>query len=121
MDRQGYKRWRTDLARFHGGTATGVMAQFGYSDEEQTRVADLLLKRNLKRDSETQTLEDIACLVFLEFYLADFATKHSDEKLIDIIQKTWNKMSENGHAAALTLPYDDTCLALITRALTPAT
>lgn len=119
MDRQGYKRWRTDLARFHGDTAADVMASHGYSESDIQRVRDLLLKRQLKRDDEAQTLEDVACLVFLEFYLADFATKHAEDKLIDIIQKTWNKMSEKGHQAALQLPLEPGILALVTKALSP--
>lgn len=117
MDRQGYKRWRLELAAFHGETAGGIMADRGYSAEEVQRVKDLLLKRSLKRDQEVQTLEDVACLVFLEFYMEEFARKHDEAKLIDIIQKTWNKMSEKGHKAALQLPLSDAILALVGKAL----
>ncbi len=117
MDRQGYKKWRLDLAVFHGETAGEVMIQNGYNQDKVQRVKDLLLKRSLKRDEEVQALEDIVCLVFLEFYLEDFASKHDEPKLIDIIQKTWNKMSESGHAAALTLPLSKHMLSLITKAL----
>lgn len=117
MDRQGYKKWRLELAIFHGETAGEILQQHGYSDEIIQRVKDLLLKRSLKRDSEVQALEDVVCLVFIEFYLEDFASKHDEAKLIDIIQKTWNKMSENGHAAALKLPLSDAMLALVTKAL----
>jgi hypothetical protein len=117
MDRQGYKKWRLDLAVFHGETAGKVMSHNGYTDEQIQRVKDLLLKRSLKRDEEVQALEDVVCLVFLEFYLEDFANKHDEAKLIDIIQKTWNKMSENGHAAALKLPLTAQMLALVTKAL----
>lgn len=119
MDRQGYKRWRLDLAVFHGETAGSILAANGYTDDVIQRVKDLLLKRSLKRDEEVQTLEDVVCLVFLEFYLDDFAAKHDEEKLIDIIQKTWNKMSEKGHEAALKLPLSANMLALVTKALTP--
>lgn len=117
MDRQGYKKWRLDLAVFHGETAEDILLQNGYTTDRITRVKDLLLKRSLKRDEEVQALEDVICLVFLEFYLKDFASKHDETKLIDIIQKTWNKMSEAGHAAALKLPLPDTMLALVTKAL----
>lgn len=117
MDRQGYKKWRLDLAVFHGETAGDIMLQNGYTIETVQRVKDLLLKRSLKRDHEVQALEDIVCLVFLEFYLEDFASKHDEEKLIDIIQKTWNKMSEDGHSAALKLPLSDAMLSLVTKAL----
>jgi len=117
MDRQGYKKWRLDLAVFHGETAASILLKNGYSADTIQRVKDLLLKRSLKRDHEVQALEDVACLVFLEFYLEDFATKHDEAKLIDIIQKTWNKMSDAGHAAALKLPLSNAMLALVTKAL----
>lgn len=119
MDRQGYKKWRLDLAVFHGETAGAVMKEHHYDDDTIQRVKDLLLKRGLKRDDEVQALEDVICLVFLEFYLDDFAAKHDEEKLVDIIQKTWNKMSEQGHSAALKLPLSSAMLALVTKALTP--
>ncbi len=119
MDRTGYKKWRLDLAQMHGDIAGEIMANEGYDEHAIARVKDLLLKRSLKRDTEVQTLEDVACLVFLEFYLEDFASKHDEEKLIDIIRKTWNKMSPNGHASALTLPLTDKMLTLIGKALTP--
>lgn len=119
MDRQGYKKWRLDLAVFHGDTAGEIMHANGYDESTIQRVKDLLLKRSLKRDDEVQALEDVICLVFLEFYLEDFASKHDEAKLIDIIQKTWNKMSTVGHAAALKLPLSETMLALVTKALQP--
>lgn len=120
MDRQGYKRWRSDLAQFHGETAGVILARHGWSETLIQRVKDLLLKRGLKRDAEVQALEDVICLVFIEYYLADFAAKHDEEKLIDIIRKTWNKMSADGHTAALQLPLTDDLLALITKALNPS-
>jgi hypothetical protein len=118
MDRSGYKKWRMDLAVFHGETAGKIMADNGYDDSSIQRVKDLLLKRSLKRDEQVQTLEDVICLVFLEFYLEDFAAKHDQTKLIDIIQKTWNKMSDQGHEAALKLPLSEAMLTLVTQALT---
>jgi hypothetical protein len=117
MDRSGYKKWRLDLAQLHGDIAGEIMAAHGYDESIIARVKDLLLKRGLKRDDEAQTLEDIVCLVFIEFYLEDFASKHDEEKLIDIIRKTWNKMSTKGHEAALKLPLPSSMLALVTKAL----
>ena len=117
MDRSGYKKWRLDLAQLHGEIAGGIMAEHGYDESMIARVKDLLLKRSLKRDDEVQALEDVICLVFIEFYLEDFASKHDEEKLIDIIRKTWNKMSEKGHAAALTLPLSESMLGLVGKAL----
>lgn len=119
MDRQGYKRWRSDLAQFHGETAATIMVDNGYDEAATQRVKDLLLKRGLKRDEEVQTLEDVACLVFLEHHLEEFAAKHDEEKLVDIIRKTWNKMSPNGHEAALRLPLSEAMLTLVTKSLQP--
>ena len=115
--RAGYKRWRTDLAGFHATATADIMAAAGYPEEAIERVRSLLQKKQLKRDAEVQTLEDVVCLVFLEHYLADFANKHSEEKLIDIIKKTWKKMSERGHQAAGELPLATHLAALVGKAL----
>lgn len=121
MDRSGYKKWRLDLAQLHGDIAGDIMAKEGYDESAIARVKDLLLKRSLKRDEEVQVLEDVVCLVFIEFYLEDFASKHDEPKLIDIIRKTWNKMSIKGHEAALQLPLSDKMLALVGKALSADT
>ncbi len=115
--RQGYKKWRSDLARFHADTAATILSDLHFDNETITRVKDLLQKKQLKRDPEAQALEDVICLVFLEHYLADFATKHNEEKLLGIIQKTWKKMSAEGHQAALNLPLEPAMLALVQKAL----
>lgn len=117
MDRTGYKRWRTDLGRYHARRASDIMAQMGYETEACERVAALLQKKQLKRDPEAQTLEDVICLVFLTYYLEDFAQKHPEDKLITIIRKTWNKMSPRGHEAALTLPLSPPMGELVGKAL----
>lgn len=117
MDRAGYKRWRTDLAKFHAELTAELMDNYGYAEDDQERVKSLLQKKQLKRDAQAQTLEDVACLVFLQFHLEDFAASHEDNKIIDIIAKTWNKMSDNGHAAALQLTLPEAMGELIGRAL----
>jgi hypothetical protein len=119
MDRKGYLLWRTELKKFHADLAGSIMQKHGYSAEEIQKVDDLINKRRLKTDPETQTLEDVVCLVFLKFYFDDFIDKHSQEesKIIEIIQKTWKKMSDKGHEAALQLPHSEMALGLIKRAL----
>jgi hypothetical protein len=119
MNRAGYKKWRARLGVYHGEVAGKIMAEHGYSQEDIERVQMMLSKRNLKRDPEVQTLEDVICLVFLRYYLEEFASKHDDAKLIDIIRKTWRKMSEDGHQAALALPLSDDMKALVGKALQP--
>lgn len=115
--RVGYKHWRTELGKFHGEKTAELMLQAGYSNEDAERVKEMLQKKRLKQDAEVQTLEDVICLVFLDHYLAPFAVKHSEPKLISIIQKTWGKMSDKGHEAALKLSYQPEHLALIQKAL----
>lgn len=117
MDRAGYHRWRTDLAKHHASRTAGLMENRGAPAALIAQVSSLLRKENLKSNADTQALEDVACLVFLEHYLADFARKHSEEKLIAIIQKTWRKMSEPGHQQALSLPLANHLTELIHKAL----
>ena len=117
MDRAGYQRWRTDLGAFHGDLTAELMAKVGYSEAEQADIKDLLLKKQLKRDPQVQALEDVICLVFMRYYLADFATRHTEEKLIGIIQKTWAKMSAEGQAAALKLTLSEEVSELVGKAL----
>lgn len=115
--RQGYQQWRVFLGKFHAETTTALMAEAGYTEAMQNRVADLLQKKAIKRDAEAQCLEDVICLVFIQYYLADFAAKHEEDKLIDIIRKTWNKMSAEGHAAALKVVLPAPLTDLIGKAL----
>ncbi len=117
MDKSGYKKWRLELGKFHAETVAKLMQKYGYSSADTDKVEILLTKRNLKRDEQVQALEDVICLVFIEHYLEPFAEKHSEEKLIDIIRKTWNKMSEKGHQAALTIPLKAHLSELVGKAL----
>lgn len=117
MDRAGYHRWRGDLKRKHAEWTAEFMTAAGYSAPEIEHVARLIRKENLKTDSEAQTLEDIACLVFLEHYAAPFAEKHDEAKVLSILQKTWAKMSPRGHAAALGLALPEPMASLVRRAI----
>jgi len=115
--RKGYHLWRTKLKELHAEKAGDVLTNVGYGQETINRVQFLLLKKQLKKDAETQALEDVICLVFLEFYFEPFAAKHTEEKVIDILRKTWRKMSADGQAAALKLPLSEDAIALIGKAL----
>jgi hypothetical protein len=117
MDRTGYLRWRTTLAKFHADTAAAILREADYDDATIRRVQTLLRKESLKRDPEVQCLEDVICLVFLENYLAGFATQHDEAKILDIIQKTWKKMSARGHEVALTLSMSPEACRLVEQAL----
>ncbi|WP_299318143.1 DUF4202 domain-containing protein [uncultured Maribacter sp.] len=117
MNREGYLRWRQELKRFHAKKAASILENVGYDDETIDNVKFLLEKKQLKKNEETQALEDVICLVFLEFYFEPFAHKHPEDKTIDILQKTWKKMSVKGQEAALKLPLSKFSLDLITKAL----
>ncbi|HUW38315.1 MAG TPA: DUF4202 domain-containing protein [Rhodocyclaceae bacterium] len=104
MTPQGYQLWRTTLYRFHADTAGRLMKEAGYDDEMIERVKKVVGKRGLKVNPETQMMEDVVDLVFLEHYLAAFAAQHpeyDEAKWLDILRKTWKKMSPAGHEAAL--------------------
>lgn len=93
MDRKGYLRWRSDEKAHQARTAARILSQCGYDDEMTGKVSSLLLKKELHTNADTQLLEDVACLVFIEFYLHDFAAKHEEQKVMDILRKTISKMS----------------------------
>ncbi len=118
-DRVGYLKWRTELKHMHARIAGEILEEAGYDEDMIARVQSLLKKERLKSDPEAQTLEDVVCLVFLENWFADFAKQHDPDKVVDIVAKTWKKMSPAGHEAALAmahkLPGD--ALALVQRAL----
>ena len=77
------------------------MAAAGYDDDDRTRVESLLRKEGIKRNPETQMLEDVVCFVFLRWYFADFAAKHAEEDVQRIVAKTARKMSAEGRRRAL--------------------
>lgn len=117
MDRKGYLMWRRELATFHAKETSSIMRGLGYDDELIERVRFLIQKRQLNKDEDSQTLEDCACLVFLEFHADEFEQRTDEDKMIEILRKTWGKMSERGHAAALAMPHSPRMLSLIQRAL----
>jgi len=104
MDRKGYHQWRTGLYQYHGQRAADIMRDAGYDDASIERVQTAVSKKGIKTNPDTQLLEDIADLTFIEHYMLEFAGKHpeySEEKWIEIIKKTWRKMSGDAQAFAL--------------------
>ena len=104
MDRQGYLQWRTGLYKFHAETAGNLMKSVGYDDESIARVQANIGKRGLKANPETQLTEDVAGLVFIQYYMFAFASSHpeyDEAKWIQIIKKTWQKMSPRAHEFVL--------------------
>jgi hypothetical protein len=104
MDRTGYLQWRTGLYKYHAETAGRLMKEAGYDDEMIARVQTAVGKRGIKVNPETQLLEDVVDLVFIEHYMLSFAGQHpeyDEAKWIGIIRKTWQKMSAQAREFAL--------------------
>jgi len=116
MDRKGYLQWRSQLKIRHAKIAGEILQKVGYDDTIIQKVKDLLMKKQLKQNPETQTLEDVICLVFLEHYFDDFASEHPNEKIISILKKTIVKMSSKGVSEALKLPLSEKAKDLIGQA-----
>jgi hypothetical protein len=117
MDRVGYLKWRETLKKMHANLTADILKQVGFDDQFTDRVKAIISKKLIKKNEESQTLEDTICLVFLDYYFEEFAAKHTDEKVIDILKKTWLKMSDKGHITALKLPFSDKSLALVKQAI----
>ncbi len=97
MDRIGYLKWRKDLYKIQADTTARLLQQAGYAEVDIERARSAVAKKNIKSNPDTQLLEDVTDLCFLEHYILDFVNRHpdySEEKWIEIIQKTWNKMSD---------------------------
>jgi hypothetical protein len=120
MTRAGYHQWKNTLKRFHAEKSADVLRAVGYDDVVVQRVQALNLKKDFPKDSESRVIEDALCLVFLQFQFAPLAAKTDDEKLINALQKSWNKMTEEAREHALKLPFGARETSLIQRALSGA-
>jgi hypothetical protein len=104
MDRIGYLQWRKDLYKIQAETAAGLMQQAGCSEGDISRVRNAIAKKQIKENPDTQMLEDVTGLVFIEHYMLEFVNKHpeyDEEKWLDIVRKTWKKMSASAQQFAL--------------------
>jgi tRNAThr (cytosine32-N3)-methyltransferase len=120
LDKPGYHAWRRGLYVKQAERARELLLAAGVEASEAAEVATWVSKTGLKTNPGTQALEDAACLVFLENEIADFAATHADyteEKFVDILRKTWRKMSPEAQAAALALELPAPIAALVRTAL----
>lgn len=117
--RDGYNKWRRSCREHHAKLLHDIMSTHGYDSQEIAHVAKLVKKEQLKKDKESQALENVVDIVFLEHYFEEFYGKYShydDAKIIDIIGKTLRKMSPKGHQAALALDLPERTRKLIAAA-----
>jgi hypothetical protein len=122
MTKEGYHAWRTGLYAFHADAAGELMRQAGYDDAMIERVKKAVSKRGIKVNPESQLLEDVANLVFIEHYLQAFAQskpEYDEAKWLDIIRRTWGKMSRNAQTFALSgkISLPASLVPLITKAI----
>lgn len=105
LGKPGYFAWRTGLYKFHAETAGNLMRQAGYDEAMVEQVKTAISKQDIKTNPDTQMLEDVSCLVFIEHYMLGFAGQQPDyteEKWLGIIRKTWKKMSGTAQTFATT-------------------
>jgi hypothetical protein len=117
LGRAGYYRWRTRLYEFHAETVGKILVEVGYDEATVIEVQNLVRKRDLKSNPRTQLLEDVACLVFLENDFTPLAEQHDEAKMVDILRKTWRKMSPRGQATALRMPLAPNQRTLVEKAV----
>ena len=122
MTREGYLMWRKGLYKFHADEAARLLRLASYDEITVARVMQAVGKKGIKANADTQLLEDVSALVFIEHYLAAFVlTKpnYDEAKWRDIIGKTWKKMSVAAHAFALSgkLALPPALVPLITKAV----
>ncbi len=117
----GYLKWRQSLYKKQAERARELLIGAGVSAGEADEAAAWVSKSSIKTNAGSQALEDAACLVFLENEIGEFAAQHADyprEKFVDILRKTWRKMSPAAQQAALALDLPPAIGALVREAVT---
>ena len=117
----GYLTWRRSLYVKQAERARELLLTAGVIAAEADEVATWVSKTGLKTNPSTQALEDAAVLVFLEKEISTFAANHAHyprEKFIDILKKTWRKLSPSAQHAATGLTLPPAIAELVREALT---
>ena len=116
----GYLSWRRSLYVKQAERARSLLIAAGVDTPAAAEVATWVSKTGLKTNAGTQALEDAAVLVFLENEISAFAAQHADyprEKFVDILKKTWRKLSPAAQQAALGLTLPPAIAGLVHEAL----
>jgi hypothetical protein len=115
--RAGYLAWRREQRVNQAKRLGQIMATEGYGADDIARVGALIRKENMRADAEVQVFEDVICVMFFEHYLRDFLPRVTEEKLAEILVKTWGRMSPLGRRHALMLDLPQTVTHLMQREL----
>lgn len=119
MDRQGYLDWRRTLYVTQAARARQLLLDAGVGEAEAQDASTWVSKKGLRSNPGTQALEDAAVLVFLENEIEAFAAQHADyprAKFVDILRKTWRKMSPRAQELARGLDLPAPIAALVREA-----
>ena len=123
MGRPGYLTWRSKQKSQAASQVVELLSSASIdppiAPEDRERVGALIRKDKLGTDEEVQALEDVACLVFLDDQFDDFERKADldEDKMVNILRKTWGKMSDPGRQLALAVDLSDKAKMLIGKAL----
>jgi len=115
----GYLQWRKSLYQKQAARAHDLVIAAGLPETQADEIARWVSKTDLKKDAGSQALEDAAVLVFLENEIGAFAAQHADyprEKFVDILRKTWRKLSAPAQNLACQLNLSPDIAALIREA-----
>ncbi len=115
----GYLNWRRSLYVKQAARARELLVAAGIAAAEADEVATWVSKTGLKTNPGTQALEDAAVMVFLENEIGAFAAQHADyprEKFVEILRKTWRKLSPRAQELTGTLPLPPGIAALVQEA-----
>ena len=118
----GYLNWRKSLYGQQAARTKELLLLAGVAAAEADEAATWVAKSGLKTNPGTQALEDAAVLVFLENEIIAFAAQHAEyprEKFVDIVRKSWRKLSPRAQELARSLSLSPDIAALVRDAIGP--
>jgi len=115
--RAGYLRWRRDNKQVQADAATSIAVSAGYGRTFVDRVAELILRKRLGSDPDTQALEDAACLAFLGTQFDTMVAKLGHSHMVDVVAKTLRKMSLEATMLASRVDLSSQASAVLTDAV----
>lgn len=115
--RAGYLRWRRDNKAHQSNCIVEILEPAGWPTNDVSRVQQLLLRKGLGSDPDTQTLEDVACLVFVETQFEEMSGRIESERMVNVVAKTLKKMSPAAISLAAEYPLPPSCQTILGQAV----
>ena len=113
--RPGYLAWRRAAMKDQAERLSVLLRSLDVDASFIDRVATLVTKQDLRSDAEVQTLEDCACLTFIERAWAGFAAGRSADQLRRVVTRTVAKMSPRAIGLIEETGIDEAALEELTR------